>query len=330
MGLNRWLGCVENPRTGRESTTGPHQTQSPSRSPARPGAANPEAAQVVVVGGGPAGLQAASTVAGRGHDVSLLEASDHLGGQIALAATVPGRAEISDLVRNLVGEVTRADVDVRLETRATVDIVEMLAPDAIIIATGSRPSRPWWAPAPDEGGANIVDVVEVLGGQAHPQGSVVVIDDVGFHQATSVAELLADRGCRVEIITTAMVVGQDLGLTLDMETFWYRASAKGITQTTDLVPMGYQDGELNLLHHPTGTDRTRSPDWIVMASNPRPADELYFELKGAAPSRPRLLRRIGDCVAPRRAHAAVIDGHRVGAEIDEWLQFRPSPMGAKR
>ncbi len=93
--------------------------------------------------------------------------------------------------------------------------------------------------------------------------------------------------------------------------------------------MGYQGGELNLLHHPTGTDRTRSPDWIVMATNPRPADELYFELKGAATSRPRLLRRVGDCLAPRRAHAAVIDGNRVGAEIDEWLRSRTSPARAR-
>ncbi|MCP5033398.1 MAG: mycofactocin system FadH/OYE family oxidoreductase 2 [Actinomycetia bacterium] len=328
MGLNRWLGCIENPHAGRESTIGPPPRQGTSI-PATPAGPQRRTGQVVVVGGGPAGLQAAASVADRGHNVCLLEASDHLGGQIALAATVPNRAEIGDLVRNLVGEVTRADVDIRLDTRASIDVVEMLAPDAVVIATGSTPSRPWWAPPSDDGGANIVDVVEVLRGQAEPRGSVVVIDDVGFHQATSVAELLADRGCQVEIITKAMVVGQDLGVTLDMETFWYRASAKGITQTTDLVPMGYQDGELDLLHHPTGTNRTRSPDWIVMATNPRPADGLYFELKEVATSMPRLLRRIGDCVAPRRAHAAVIDGRRVGAEIDEWLQSRTSPIRAR-
>ena len=322
MGLNRWLGCIENPHTGRESILGP---------PPRPGTRIPVAAngrasqigQVAVVGGGPAGLQAAATLAQLGHQVTLLEASRSLGGLIALAATVPNRAEIGDLVRNLAGAVSRAGVDVRLETRATVDVVEMLAPDAIVIATGSTPSRPWWAPPPDEGGAKIVDVVEVLNGQVEPDGSVVVIDDVGFHQATSVAELLADRGCRVEIITKAMVVGQDLGVTLDMETFWLRASAKGIVQTTDLVPMGYADGELTLLHHPTGTNQTRSPDWIVMATNPRPADQLYFELKETEPTRSRLLRRIGDCVAPRRAHAAVIDGQRAGSEIHAWLQSQP-------
>src|SRR4051794_9427478 len=75
-------------------------------------------------------------------------------------------------------------------------------------------------------------------GAAAPVGDVVVIDEIGFHHATSVAELLADRGCRVEIVTPGMVVGQDLGITLDMENWWMRAHAKGIVQSTDLVPMG--------------------------------------------------------------------------------------------
>ena len=66
----------------------------------------------------------------------------------------------------------------------------------------------------------------------------MVIDEIGFHHATSVAELLADRGCAVEIVTPGMVVGQDLGVTLDMENWWIRATDKGIVQRTDLVPMG--------------------------------------------------------------------------------------------
>ena len=74
---------------------------------------------------------------------------------------------------------------------------------------------------------------------------MVVVDELGFHQATSVAELLADRGCQVEIVTNGMVVGQDLGITLDLETWNVRAHAKGIRQATDLVPLGVaeQDGE---------------------------------------------------------------------------------------
>ncbi len=84
----------------------------------------------------------------------------------------------------------------------------------------------------------MVDVRDVLEGRVDPDGRVVVVDELGFHQATSTAELLADRGCQVEIVTNGMVVAQDLGVTLDMETWNVKAHAKGIGQSVDLVPDG--------------------------------------------------------------------------------------------
>ena len=108
-----------------------------------------------------------------------------------------------------------------------------------------------------------------------------------------------------------MVVGQDLGITLDMENWWMRAHAKGIVQSTDLVPMGLAGGELTLLHHPTGVNQTRRPDWVVLAVPPNPVEWLYHDLVAAGVS----VQRVGDCVAPRRAHAAVVDGERAGAAV---------------
>jgi hypothetical protein len=108
-----------------------------------------------------------------------------------------------------------------------------------------------------------------------------------------------------------MVVGQDLGITLDMEMWWMRAGEKGIVQSTDLVPMGMADGTLTLLHHPTGQNQTRTTDWVVLAVPASPVEWLYRDLKAAGVS----VERAGDCVAPRRAHAAVIDGERVGAAL---------------
>jgi 2,4-dienoyl-CoA reductase (NADPH2) len=187
-------------------------------------------------------------------------------------------------------------------------LVDEKNPDEVIVATGAEPARPWWVPA---AATNVVDGRDVLDGSAEPFGDVVVIDEIGFHHATSIAELLADRGCDVEVVTNGMVVGQDLGITLDMEGWWMRASAKGIVQSTDLVPMGMDGRVLRLLHHPTGVEQTRSPDWVVLAVPAQPVEWLYFDLKTAG----RRVTRAGDCVAPRRAHAAVIEGERAGAAL---------------
>jgi 2,4-dienoyl-CoA reductase (NADPH2) len=294
MGLNRWLGCIENPRTGRESVA-----ITPRRGRAR---------RVMVVGAGPAGLQAAIAAARAGHEVAVYEQQPHAGGQVRLAASVPNRAELGDMIRNQLTECARLGVQVHFGVGVWPGFVQEQRPDHVIVATGAEPSRPWWVGA-DE--VAVCDVRDVLSGAADPTGDVVVIDEIGFHHATSVAELLADRGCHVEIVTPGMVVGQDLGITLDMEHWWMRASAKGIVQSTDLVPMGLQGGELTLLHHPTGANRTRRADWVVLAVPANPVEWLYHDLRNAGVS----VERVGDCVAPRRAHAAVVDGERAGSSV---------------
>ena len=321
MGLNRWLGCIENPRTGREA-----ESALRSGAPAHPGPEPEPGAdaqrrrpvvrrqrRVVVAGAGPAGLQAAIAAAIAGHEVLALEKASEPGGQIRLAATVPNRAELGDLVRNQLVESRELDVELRLGAEATLATIIGERPDVVIVATGSRPERPWWASELPAGAPGFADVVDVLQGSASPEGTVLVVDELGFHQATSVAELLADRGCAVEIATPAMVVGQDLGITLDLEGFNMRAAAKGIAQSTDRVVMGLEPGAALLLHHPTGVMERRLVDWVVMAGPPAPEDRLYRELRAGAPELE--VRRVGDCVAPRRAHAAVVEGDRAGSSL---------------
>jgi 2,4-dienoyl-CoA reductase (NADPH2) len=303
MGLNRWLGCIENPRTGKESV--------PLPAPRRAGR------RVYVVGGGPGGLQAAVTAASRGHHVTLFERSQRTGGLVNVAASVPSRAEFLDIVRNLAAEAARLGVSVETGHEVTASFLLDEAPDAVVLATGSRLARPWWS----HDHPRVADVREVIDGTVTPSGTVVVVDELGFHQATSTAELLADRGCDVEVITSGMVVGQDLGITLDIETWNVKAHAKGIRQRTDVVVLGAHDQPahdpdssrlvLELQHHPTGTDQQLECDWAACAIPVEPEDSLWRALAAA----PFEVHRVGDCLAPRRAHAAVIEGERVGAAL---------------
>jgi mycofactocin system FadH/OYE family oxidoreductase 2 len=301
MGLNRWLGCIENPRTGRETEgVGVPRTSAPRR-------------DVMVVGAGPAGLQAAIAAARNANRVTVYEKEPQAGGQIRVAASVPNRAELGDLIRNQLAECRRTGVTIEYGVGVWPGLVAERRPDVVVVATGAEPARPWWAP---HDAPHVVDVRDVLEGSLPGGGpaagdAVVVIDELGFHHATSVAELLADRGCQVEVVTNGMVVGQDLGITLDMEGWWMRATAKGIVQSTDLVPMSVEGRTLQLLHHPTGRMREVAPDWIVLAVPPAPVEWLYQDLKAAGVR----VERVGDCVAPRRAHAAVIEGERVGAAL---------------
>jgi 2,4-dienoyl-CoA reductase (NADPH2) len=302
VGLNRWLGCIENPATGREAELA-----------ARPVRAARRRRRVLVAGAGPGGLQAAIAAATHGHEVVVLEKSPEPGGQVRLAATVPNRAELGDLVRNQVARCRELGVELRLSSEASLESVVGERPEVVIVATGSRTACPWWVSGPPPGAPKFAHVVDVLEGAARPAGKVLVVDEIGFHHATSVGELLADRGCEVEITTPAMVVGQDLGITLDLEGFNIRAAARRIVQTTDRVVMALVAGGVQLLHYPTGATDERAVDWVVLAAPGVPEEALYQRLRLEAPGLE--IQRVGDCVAPRRAHAAVVEGERAGSSL---------------
>ena len=298
MGLNRWMGCIETPATGREQTLGVG-TLPPVQQPKR----------VVVVGGGPAGMKAAVIAARRGHHVTLFEQQAELGGQVNLAIKVTNRAEFGDLVRNLLHELHQLPIAVRTNTLATAELVLAEQPDAVVIATGSVPDR---AAFPGANGPDVADVSDILTGRVVPGRRVLLVDRLGFHEAASVAEYLAERGCQVEVVTPALYVGQDLGVTLDLENWYRRARRLGIICTPNVSVLSAEGGVVTGIHNYSGQILTfERADTIVLAVQRRTESQLYFALK----KRVRELHRIGDALAPRRAHAAIIEGERAGRAI---------------
>ncbi len=192
------ITCVTNPVTGREAQLG------------GPLPAATRTKRVVVVGGGPGGLEAAWVAAARGHDVSLLERSDQLGGKIQLAASLPGRGELADFADWRAAECARRGVDVRLGVDATTATVLALEPDAVIVATGGRatthtPSK--WHPLPVAGSepAWVIDheraLVIALDDPTKLGERVVILDAVGDIAAIGLGHLLAFGGTEVTTVT---------------------------------------------------------------------------------------------------------------------------------
>jgi mycofactocin system FadH/OYE family oxidoreductase 2 len=288
-GLNLEIGCIENPAAGHERALAPRPPPAARRR------------RVLVAGGGPAGMRCAAVAAGRGLAVTLCEAGPALGGQVLLAASVPNRSEFGDLARNLEGELRRQPVEIRLGTRVTAADVLAGGWDAVVCCTGAR-ARP---PA-----AGVLAVGDVLAGAAVGD-HVAMVDLVGFHQATSTVEWLAQRGHRVELLTPTLVAGQDLGLTLDLEHWHRRVLALGVRIVTSVAPLGYEGGRIQAVEAYSGRSVEFGPfDTVVVADHGQADDELYLALKGRVE-----VHRAGDCVAPRRAGSAVEEGHRVALAL---------------
>ncbi len=187
--------CIHNAATGRELTM-PHDI---------PHAARPR--RVVIVGGGPGGLEAARVCGERGHDVVLLEAMPWTGGQIRLAARNPRRKDLLGIVEWRDAELARLGVDVRVDTYADEHVVGDLQPDVVIVATGGLPQNPDL----EVGADLVVSAWDVVGGDARLSGDVMLYDDDGTHSAMTTAEMLARSGARLEIVTPERTVGVDVG-----------------------------------------------------------------------------------------------------------------------
>lgn len=298
VGLNHTIGCVQNPAVGHEDTEGERHLRPTLRKK-----------RVMVVGGGPAGMWAAKIASLRGHDVTLYEKSQDLGGQVLLAAKGAGRDEFGAIARNERNQLARLRVPVELGVEVTPEFVLDRAPDAVIVATGSRPKP---CPVAGADGPNVFNVWQVLAGEAELGERVLLIDYDGHHQATATAEFVADLGKTVHVVTSALFVGSDLGPSQDLYLSRQRLLQKGVTLTADFAVMEIKGLDVHGFDVYSNVWSVISGyDSIVTAMGNDACDGLYFALKGRVPE----IVRVGDCVAPRKVDMAILEGYRAGKRV---------------
>ena len=296
MGLGNTIGCIQNPEAGRETECSAGPLLSCKRQK-----------KVLIIGAGPAGLEAARVAALRKHRVLLFEKEEEPGGQNILAGKVAGRKEITGITRWLTSQVTKLDIDLRLGVEADQDLILNENPDVVVIATGSVPKE---KPFPGEYSLpQVVSSWEILKGDIAPGKKVLLVDMDGHHQATGTAELMATMGSQVHIITPNLFIGAKLGPLQDLFLTRKRLAENGVTFTTDIAVLEIQGSLVKAIQVYSGEMlEYKDYDTIVLVAGNLALDQLYFNLKGNT----KELYRIGDCVAPRKADMAIMDGNRIG------------------
>jgi pyruvate/2-oxoglutarate dehydrogenase complex dihydrolipoamide dehydrogenase (E3) component len=259
---------------------------------------------VLVIGGGPGGMKAASVAARRGHRVTLCEASPRLGGQALLAQTLPGRAEFGGIVTNLAHEVVQAGVVVKLNTPVDRALVDRMAPDAVIVATGARARWPGNIEIGEA--AHVVDAWQVLRKEVNPGASVVIADWRCDWVGLGVAELLAESGCRVRLAVNGLHAGETIQ-TYVRDMMVARCQRLGV----EIIPYAKlhgADADTVYLQHSASGEAMLVEDvnTLVLAQGGEAENTLLGELEGYDGQ----VCPIGDCLAPRTAEEAVLDGLR--------------------
>ncbi|WPZ32935.1 NADH:flavin oxidoreductase [Thalassobaculum sp. OXR-137] len=312
--------CIHNPATGRERTI-PHVIAR-SAGPTK---------KVVIVGAGPAGLEAARVAGERGHNVILFEAADRPGGQIRLAARVPRRRELIGIVDWRAEQCAKLGVDMRFNTYAEASDVLAENPDVVLVATGGLPNTDIV-----EGADLVVSSWDILSGDVKPGENVLIYDDNAAHQGLSAGEVIANGGARLEIVTPERFFAVDIGGLNHVA--YARAFDRAGTRITINKRVLTVRRAGNGLIAQIGSDYServeeRAVDQVVVEHGTLPLDEVYVALKPDSrnggemdyaaliagqpqtvvrnPDGTYQLFRLGDAVASRNIHAAIYDAIRL-------------------
>ncbi|MDQ1196023.1 NADH:flavin oxidoreductase [Agrobacterium sp. SORGH_AS 787] len=316
--------CIHNAATGREVDI-PHTIPKA-----------PQRRKIVIVGAGPAGLEAARVSAERGHSVVVFEAANNAGGQIRLTAQSERRREMISIIDWRMSQCEKLGVQFHFNTWADVETVEAETPDVVIIATGGLPHTEVLA----AGNELVVSSWDIISGDVKPGTNVLIYDDAGDHAALQAAEIAAKAGAKVEIMTRDRAFAPEvMGMNLVPYVRALQKLETTFTVTYTLTAVERSGNQL-LAHIGSdygGVDKRKLFDQVVVNHGTRPLDELYFELKprslnggevsydeliaGEAQSVTRnengtfQLFRIGDAVAARNTHAAIYDGLRLAKDL---------------
>jgi 2,4-dienoyl-CoA reductase (NADPH2) len=297
MGLNAPLSCIQNPANGSEATLGA-ASYAPAALPKK----------VLVIGAGPAGMEAAIVAAHHGHAVTLWERDNRVGGLVNWIVKTPQRLEYGDLIRNKTSELKRYGVRLRLGEDAGADAILAERPDAVVVATGQEETRPAHIPGMD--GPRVKTPLEVLSQPRFAPGHVLILDEIGSHQATGLAEYLLDGGCRITLVTSAFQAGQHLGVTLDLELWHTRTAERPVTLLPGHIVLDVRGDPVLLDIHSGGQRPLPGVDWIVPVNPGRSRAGLFHALRGKVP-----VVRVGDALAPKDVGEAILDGHRAARQI---------------
>ena len=321
--------CIQNAATSREYMGLPHiieKTQGPVRN-------------VLVIGGGPGGMEAARVAAERGHNVTLIEKANELGGQITLAAKAPQRDQIAGITRWYALELERLSVEIRFDTAADAALVRDIQPDVCILATGGIPfmeQNPEWGF--DEG--LVVSSWDILSGKVEPGQNVLVYDTICEFSGMSAADYLAAKGSLVELVTDDIKPGVGIGGTT-FPTYYRSLYEREVIMSSDMMlEKVYAEGDKKvavLENEYTGQKEERVVDQVVIENGTRPNEALYYELKADSVNKGQIdvqalfdckaqpileeagkgmiLWRLGDCVSQRNTHAAIYDALRLCKDL---------------
>ncbi len=302
-----WISCLVNPTTGHEvawASAETSRTETPKH--------------VLVIGAGPAGMEAARVAAERGHRVTLIEKSEHLGGRFRLAAKQPKRHEIADFLAWLEGQLTKHQIEIQKATALSVDEIRAVGADAVILATGSRPAGngfqralPHIRKLPGADLPHVTSPEAALDDAVKLGKRILIIDDDGGWRGVGTALYLADKGHDVTVLTAGLHPGQDIAHTASVGLMMKDLATARIGTIVSSVALAIDEQTVRIKNLLTDDERDLAVDSVILATVPAAESDLLAGLQREGIE----ATAIGDCVAPRKASMAIYEARRLALAI---------------